>query len=584
MDAYRGGGTPSAEELAALANVPEAGAPDGLLPALHALNDRVGWISRPGLDEVTRRLGLAPAVAFGVASFYAMLSTTPRPPTVAYMCDDVPCRLGGAVDRISGLEAKLGPPRTPRGDAVWEPSPCLGLCDLAPAALVDGRAVRVSDGRSVTAALAEAVARRRRLGGPPPAGAPPRPHVGASGAAPLLRRVLDGADPLDIDAYAAHGGWVALRRALRLGPEGVLAELTASRLTGRGGAAFPTATKWEAVARHPVRPHYVVVNADESESGTFKDRVLLEWDPYAVLEATAIAAYTCGAERAFVYVRGEYRHAAERLAHAIAEAEHRGLLGDHVLGSDVGVSVELRRGAGAYICGEETALLNSIEGKRGEPRSKPPFPVQVGLFGRPTVINNVETLACVPVILTEGVDRFRALGTAESPGTKLFSLSGHVARPGVYEVASGTPLRALVEELGGGVPGGRALRAIQCGGAAATFLTPRDLDLPLSFEGLRARGATVGSGAVVVLDETADLRDVILRGAQFFAHESCGQCVPCRIGTQRQVELLEREARGEDVTGLLAEVALAMKDASICGLGQTAASMVQSAFTELGLR
>ena len=494
MDAYRGGGTPSAEELAALANVPEGGGPDGLLPALHALNDRVGWISRPGLDEVTRRLGLAPAVAFGVASFYAMLSTTPRPPTVAYMCDDVPCRLGGAVDRISGLEAELGPPRTPRGDAVWERSPCLGLCDLAPAALVDGRAVRVSDGRSVTAALAEAV------------------------------------------------------------------------------------------ARHPVRPHYVVVNADESESGTFKDRVLLEWDPYAVLEATAIAAYTCGAERAFVYVRGEYRHAAERLAHAIAEAEHRGLLGDHVLGSDVRVSVELRRGAGAYICGEETALLNSIEGKRGEPRSKPPFPVQVGLFGRPTVINNVETLACVPVILTEGVDRFRALGTAESPGTKLFSLSGHVARPGVYEVASGTPLRALVEELGGGVPGGRALRAIQCGGAAATFLTPRDLDLPLSFEGLRARGATVGSGAVVVLDETADLRDVILRGAQFFAHESCGQCVPCRIGTQRQVELLEREARGEDVTGLLAEVALAMKDASICGLGQTAASMVQSAFTELGLR
>ena len=195
MDAYRGGGTPSAEELAALANVPEAGAPDGLLPALHALNDRVGWISRPGLDEVTRRLGLAPAVAFGVASFYAMLSTTPRPPTVAYVCDDVPCRLRGAVDRISGLEAELGPPRTPRGDAVWERSPCLGLCDLAPAALVDGRAVRVSDGRSVTAALAEAVARRRRLGGPPPAGAPPRPHVGASGAAPLLRRVLDGVDP-----------------------------------------------------------------------------------------------------------------------------------------------------------------------------------------------------------------------------------------------------------------------------------------------------------------------------------------------------------------------------------------------------
>jgi NADH-quinone oxidoreductase subunit F len=403
------------------------------------------------------------------------------------------------------------------------------------------------------------------------------------GPAPLLRRVLDGIDPLDIDAYAAHGGFAALRHALRIGPEGVLAELKASRLAGRGGAAFPTATKWDAVARHPVRPHYIVVNADESETGTFKDRVLLEWDPYAVLESTAIAAYTCGAERAFVYVRGEYRHASERLAHAIREAEHRGLLGEGLLGSDVRVSIELRRGAGAYICGEETALLNSIEGKRGEPRSKPPFPVNVGLFGRPTVINNVETLACVPVILTEGADRFRALGTAGSPGTKLFALSGHVARPGVYEVPSGTSLRALIEELGGGVPDGRALRAIQCGGAAATFLTPADLDLPLSVEGLRPRGATIGSGAIVVLDEGADVMDAVRRGALFFAHESCGQCVPCRVGTQRQVELLERQVRGEDVAGLLAEVAAAMKDASICGLGQTAASMVQSAFTELRL-
>ena len=356
---------------------------------------------------------------------------------------------------------------------------------------------------------------------------------------------------------------------------GVLAALKASRLAGRGGAAFPAATKWEAVAQQPPGPRYVVVNADESETGTFKDRILLEWDPYAVLEGAAIAAYATGAERVYLYVRGEYGHAHQRLAEAIREAERAGTF-DGLLGGDRHrVAFDLRRGAGAYICGEETALLNSIEGKRGEPRSKPPFPVHHGLFGRPTVINNVETLACVPVVLADGPEAFRALGTTDSPGTKLFAVAGHVARPGVYEVPSGTPLRALLE-LAGGVRPGHRLQAIQCGGAAATMLTPADLGLPLSAEGLRPRGATVGSGAVVVLDETADLLDVLRRGAEFFAHESCGQCVPCRIGTQRQVELLARLAAGEDVTGLLGEVGSAMRDASICGLGQTAASMVQS--------
>jgi NADH-quinone oxidoreductase subunit F len=579
MDAYRGGGSPSPAELAALRDIPEGSPPDQLLPALHALNDHVGWISRSGLDEVPRRMEVAPAVAFGVASFYAMLSTTPRPPTVAYVCDDVPCRLGGAVENVTGLRAGLGAPGSPRNDAVWEPSPCLGLCDFAPAALVDGRAVGGADPAAVAESLASAVAARRRLNAPSPAGAPPRPHVAAPGPAPMLRRVLAGVDARDFDSYVAHGGLAGARAARRLGASGVLAALKASRLAGRGGAAFPAATKWEAVAQNAARPHYVVVNADESETGTFKDRILLEWDPYAVLEGAAIAAYTCGAERIFIYVRGEYRHAYERLAGAIEEVTRRDAFGD-ALGSDTRLAFELRRGAGAYICGEETALLNSIEGKRGEPRSKPPFPVHHGLFGLPTVINNVETLACVPVILADGADAFRALGTPDSPGTKLFSVSGHVTRPGVYEIPSGTTLRALLD-LAGGVRAGHRLRAVQCGGAAATMLDAADLDLPLTAEGLRPRGATVGSGAIVVLDETADILDVIRRGAEFFAHESCGQCVPCRIGTQRQVELLARLADGEDVSGLLGEVALAMRDASICGLGQTAASMVQSGLRHL---
>jgi NADH-quinone oxidoreductase subunit F len=552
--------------------------PDQLLPALHALNDEIGWISRAALDEVTRRLDIAPALAFGVATFYAMFSTTPRPPTIAYVCNDVPCRLAGALKQIHALHERVGPPCTPQNGAVWEESPCLGLCEFAPAALIDGTAVHVAGRATIADALARAVATRQREGGCPSAGPPPRPHVAASGAAPLLRRVLDGVDALDLDAYAANGGLAALRAARRLGPAGVLSALKASRLAGRGGAAFPAATKWEAVAQHPARPHYVVVNADESETGTFKDRILLEWDPYAVLEAAGIAAYVCGAERIYIYVRGEYRHAHERLVRAIREMERRNVLGD-LLASESPISFELRRGAGAYICGEETALLNSIEGKRGEPRSKPPFPVTHGLFGMPTVINNVETLACVLPILIDGADAFLALGADDAPGTKLFSISGHVERPGVYEVPSGTTLRALLE-LAGGVRAGHALRAIQCGGAAATMLTPADLDLRLSAGGLRARGATVGSGAIVVLDDTADLLDVVRRGAEFFAHESCGQCVPCRVGTQRQVELLARMADGENVSGLLAEVAAAMRDASICGLGQTAASMVQSALTQ----
>jgi NADH-quinone oxidoreductase subunit F len=579
MDAYRGGGPASPAELAALADVPEGAPPDQLLPALHALNDHIGWISRPGLDEVTRRIDVAPAVAFGVASFYGMFSTTPRPPSVAYVCDDVPCRLAGAVENIAALRARVGPSGSPRDGAVWEPSPCLGLCDFAPAALVDGRAVGPASPAAVADALAGAVAARRRAGGPPRAGEPPRPHIAAIGPTPLLRRVLAGVDAQDLDAYAAHGGLAGLRAARRLGPSGILAALKSSRLAGRGGAAFPAATKWEAVAQHPARPRYVVVNADESETGTFKDRVLLEWDPYAVLEGAAIAAYACGAERIFIYIRGEYRHAHERLAHAIREVTHRNAFGE-ALGDDTHLVFELRRGAGAYICGEETALLNSIEGKRGEPRSKPPFPVHHGLFGLPTVINNVETLACVPGILADGADAFRALGAPDSPGTKLFSVSGHVAQPGVFEVPGGTTLRALLD-LAGGVRAGHRLRVIQCGGAAATMLGAADLDLPLTAEGLRPRGATVGSGAIVVLDETADILDVIRRGAEFFAHESCGQCVPCRIGTQRQVELLARLADREDVSDLLGEVALAMRDASICGLGQTAASMVQSGLRHL---
>src|SRR6185503_17734424 len=351
----------------------------------------------------------------------------------------------------------------------------------------------------------------------------------------LLRRV-GMVDPTSLDDYLAHRGYVPLHQALAMGPEAVIQEVTDSRLVGRGGAAFPTGRKWSAVATQPAQPHYVVCNADESEPGTFKDRVLMELDPFAVVESVTIEGFATGAARGYLYIRGEYPLAESRIRGAVDAARAAGYLGPSVAGSDFAFDIEVRRGAGAYICGEETALFESIEGKRGEPRNKPPFPVEVGLFDKPTAVNNVETLANVLAILEDGPGggaRYAATGTEGSTGPKLFCLSGNVARPGLYEVPFGTTLGQLLD-LGGGVPDGRPIRAILLGGAAGVFVGPYVLETPLTFEGTRAIGATLGSGVVMVFDETADLVGTLRRIAAFFRDESCGQCVPCRVGTVRQ--------------------------------------------------
>jgi len=421
-------------------------------------------------------------------------------------------------------------------------------------------------------------------GEPVPAPVPRVPQAGDPSLR-LLRRI-GVVDAASLDDYRAHGGYAALRRAVELGPEGVLREVKDSKLVGRGGAAFPTGVKWEAVARQPVRPHYLVCNADESEPGTFKDRELMEGDPYAVIEAMTIAAYATGCERGFVYLRGEYPQAHHALEHALAEARHHGFLGEDVMGEGLSFDVEIRRGAGAYICGEETAIFESIEGKRGEPRNKPPFPVEVGLFGKPTVVNNVETLVNVLDVVLGSGPSFAEVGTEGSTGTKLLCVSGHVERPGTYEVRFGATLRAVLE-LAGGVPNGRALQAVLMGGAAGGFLGPDDLDVPLTFEGAREAGTTIGSGVVLVLDETVDVPRLLQRIAAFFRDESCGQCVPCRVGTVRQEEALARLLAGEPRGGvegelaLIADVGQCMRDASICGLGQTASSAIESAVRRL---
>jgi len=486
-----------------------------LLPVLHSIQDRVGWVSRGALEYACRRLSIPPAEAYGVVSFYARFGREPRGEKAVHVCDDIVCMLAGA-------KAEHG-------------VPCLGLCDRAPATLTE---------RYGEAYTAEQTA-----------------HESPQFAGAKLLRRAGVVDPESLDSYRSHGGFEPLRRARQMGPATVIQKVTEAGLLGRGGAAFPTGRKWESVAKEPARPHYLVCNADESETGTFKDRVLMENDPFALVEGMAIAALATGCEKGYVYIRDEYPLARRRVGNAIAQAREAGLLE---------IDVEVRRGAGAYICGEETALFNSIEGKRGEPRNKPPFPVQVGLFGKPTLVNNVETLFNVLDIVN-----------GDFGNTRLFCVSGHVDAAGVYEVPMGTPLRTLLRQAGA-----RDVQAVLLGGAAGSFLTPDQFDVPLSFEGVRAIGATLGSGAVIVFDETADMKQVMLRIARFFRDESCGQCVPCRVGTKRQEEILERMFQkpnndGQADVALLSDIAQAMRDASIYGLGQTAANAIASGLTQL---
>jgi NADH-quinone oxidoreductase subunit F len=526
-----------------------------------------------------------------VASFYAMFSLSPRAPIVAHVCDDIACLTRGAAALCAELEEKCGPAgsSTAQDNVTWLRSPCLGLCERAPAALISvaGESPREwvvapASSNSIQSALRDAESGRLP---PEPDALDAKISIPQTGSPQLyLLRRIGKMNPSSLGDYCSLGGFEGLRRAIEMGPEKIVREVIDSRLLGRGGAAFPTGKKWEALLlqRGSGRPLYVVCNADESEPGTFKDRVLMEGDPFAILEGMTIAALAVGAEKGFIYIRGEYPLAAERLSHAIKIGRAQGFLGRPILGSSFSFEVEVRRGAGAYICGEETALFNSIEGYRGEPRNKPPFPTQAGLFHQPTVVNNVETLVNIPEIILKGGAAYSRIGTEQSTGHRLFCVSGHVRRPGVYEVDFGATLRNVID-LAGGVGGTGKLQAVLLGGAAGTFVSPTELDTPLTFEGTRAIGATLGSGVIMLFDDATDLKRILLRIAEFFREETCGQCVPCRVGVTRQKEALERLIEkkplgsNEQELRLLQEMAQAMRDASICGLGQTASTALLSA-------
>lgn len=563
-----------------------------LLPVLHAIHERVGWISPGALNYACERLTVPPTDAYGVATFYALFSVQPRPPVVAHVCDDIACLTQGADNLCAQLTQRFGPAgSTPDETATWHHSPCLGMCEQGPAAMttVAGEIPTTTvHARTDAAEIAERLTGSARENGTGAESTPVRSVQQAGSQELRLLRRIGLIDPDDLASYRREGGYAALAHALEVGSELILREVAASKLLGRGGAAFPAGVKWQAVASATAQPHHMVCNADESEPGTFKDRVIMEEDPFAVIESMTIAGYATGCEKGFLYLRGEYPLALERMANALTQARSAGLLGESIMGHDVTFDIEIRRGAGAYICGEETALFNSIEGFRGEPRNKPPYPTEVGLFGKPTLVNNVETLVNVLDIVRAGGDTFAAIGTEQSTGTKLFCLSGHVARPGVYEVTFGATLREVID-LAGGVAGSGELQAVLLGGAAGTFLSPEELDTPLTFEATRAVGATLGSGVVMLFDDTVDMQKVLLRIARFFRDESCGQCVPCRVGTVRQEELLQRlvaerpNGSIEDEVGLLNDIGQAMRDASICGLGHTASSAIESALPRLGL-
>ncbi len=600
-----------------------------LIDELKDIQSQAGFLPRERLLELSRRESVPLYQIEAVASFYPHFRDRPPPAVEIALCTDMSCYLAGVVGLEERIRAELGAlqaagqaavetlegnvhgldggsggeagaasrPGVPRVEL--RTVSCLGLCDRAPACALNDRpesAVTIERIREFVAArLAAASGATAQSGGngksAPDAGSGPMPSGdGQAGAAPIAdgkrgaREVtvqaaaaaaaagVEGAPR--IDPYTSDERYGAFRRLLESGDrESAIPRLKESGLRGLGGAGFPTGSKWDFTKKAAGSPKYVVCNADESEPGTFKDRDVLERFPHLVLEGMLIGAYTVGAERATLYLRHEYHDARERLEEAIGDLAARGLAGENILGSGFSCELELFVSAGGYICGEETALLEALEGKRAEPRNKPPFPGVVGLHGKPTLMNNVETFAMVPAILTRGPQWFKELGENGGSGLKYFALSGHVNRPGVYEAWLGVPARRFIDEQGGGVSGGRKLKAFAPGGASSGFLPAALADLPLDFKPLADAGSMLGTGAVVAVATGTCMLDLALNVVRFFRNESCGKCVPCREGTEELVGILERIRSGKGAPRdlqTIEELSDTMAMTSICGLGQAA--------------
>ncbi|MFQ5690157.1 MAG: NADH-ubiquinone oxidoreductase-F iron-sulfur binding region domain-containing protein [Gemmatimonadota bacterium] len=525
--------------------------PAPLLPLLHAFHERDGCLSEESVRAISAGLRIPLAELFGSITFYHHLSREPGGRSFPRVCTGPICRLRGAAAVLDGLEGAVA-------------IPCPGRCDEPIPVLIEDR---VLCGLS-----AETLAER----------ASPLPPPAPDGTTECVFSAIREPGRDGLEGYRRTGGYRGLEAVLeRMEPADVLDLIDASGLAGRGGAGFPTGRKWRAVSQAPGREKFVVCNADEGEPGCFKDRAIMDHDPHALIEGMLAAAYATGASVGFVYLRYEYPATHRILARALAEAEEAGLLGERILGRDFRFRIHLRRGAGAYICGEETALLNSLEGKHPFPRNRPPFPVTHGYRDLPTAVNNVETLATVPHILAHGAQWYRGLGVDGRPGTKLISLSGDIRRPGNYEVPMGLPLRTLLQEWAGGAPESREVLAVTMAGLSGGFLAGPDLEVSLDEAGIREKGALLGAGGIMVFDDSRDMMEVARSAMEFFAEESCGKCFPCRIGTRRLVERLNGGGPSELGEWLdeVADLGRTMKETSACGLGQ-AAPLITSSLVE----
>ncbi len=544
-----------------------------MLPILHLVQRRLGYVSTEAEDWVGSLLGVSAAHVHEVVTFYSLYHSTPRGSTHVQVCANIACALRGGEDCLATISKRLGiqpGQTTPDGRFSLSRVECLCACEVAPVMQVNDRYVG-----PITAETIETLVRS-------PESLPELPlaFCGAPGLVePVISKRFTLKDSHRIETTIRDEGYRAARQALtEMHPEQVIEEVTRSNLRGLGGAGFPTGKKWSFIPKESTKPKFLVVNADEGEPGTIKDRYVITKDPHRLLEGILIAAYATGCRKSYIYIRGEYVQPAQILQQAIEDAYRYGFLGQNIFNTQHSLDVVIHRGAGAYICGEETALLESLEGKKGFPRLKPPFPAIAGLFGSPTVINNVETLACVPTIITQGGSWFAKLGYGRSGGTRLFSVSGHVQKPGLYEASHGITLRELID-ASGGVSHGRRLKAVIPGGISAKILKADEIDVRMDFDSLLAAGTMAGSAGVIVMDETTCMVRALWHASKFFAHESCGQCSPCREGTGWVFKIVDRilkgDGRPQDLDNLLG-IAGNMEGKTICVFADAAAWPVQS--------
>ena len=535
----------------------------GLIEVLLAAQETYGFISRDMMDYISTKLHVPVSRVYGVATFYDSFCIDAPAKTDCMVCTGPSCSIAGAEDVLAEICDQVGvsePGQVSKdGQYKIHRGSCLGLCDQAPAAMINNRPqVKITDGEVPSLLKGEMQS----------------PEIRIRGKVREISASVGRIPPTDLKAHLKEGAFSGLEKALfQMTPDQVIAEVKESRLAGRGGAGFSTGLKWELARKAQGKSKYVVCNFDESEPGTFKDRVMMEGDPYRVIEGLMISAYATNAHAGYIFIRGEYPAAQDRIEEALNELYAEKMLGTQILNSDYDLDIEIRRNAGAYICGEETALFEAMEGKRGHPRAKPPYPTQSGLFGRPTAINNVETLAIIPSLIVHGGEWFQQWGTQKSTGLKLFCLSGHVNEPGVIEAPYGCTVRELVEEFGGGFKG--TPQAVLVGGAAGGFLRPDELDVPLTNEDLAGYNVPIGSGAIIAFNQSVDMWQILEQLAYFFVHESCGQCAPCRIGTQQIYKVLQNVNRG---VGIESDIRKAqklgetIKATCVCGLGMTAAN------------